>query len=161
SIDAASEDQKWLVHARNRLMASIPRELLQTKEGRALRDSLDKLKDPPRNEPLLKFESTTAPYSAEEFLRDRGAAVEDPVNARILEGVNKLQSAAAKVNDQSVTTADIAEWIQRLKDVKTITEASDGADPKVLSHAATEVSSLALRMVRNSGILDANQKEFV
>lgn len=160
STENDADKKRWLVHVRDRLLVSIPNELLQTKQGRELRGALDKAERPPRNEPLVKFESWTRPFTSEEFLKERGAAVEEPSNASILQAVRKLETVGRSA-DAKPSGAKVAEYVRMMKDLDELIATTPDAEAKVLSHAATELSSLAARLVRYPSAVDIDQRTFL
>lgn len=90
------QDVEFLEARRDRLIASIPLESLQTKVGKQIREELDRTNRVPKNEPLVRFESSVEPFSEEKWLHERGVDTTSPANQSLRRFFEPLDNFASE-----------------------------------------------------------------
>ena len=77
------DDRKFLEYRRNRLIASIPQGLFQTKEAKKIREDMAQTDQVPENTPLFSSESWSEPYTEENRLQGQGVDTTKPENQEL------------------------------------------------------------------------------
>jgi hypothetical protein len=154
-----TEGETALEHFRDRLIMSLPVESVQTTSGKALRERLAKSDRPPRNEPLVTFDTGWKDVTTEEFLRERGTAVDQPSNAALLAAARTLEPIKL-ILEKDPSAEDIAKAVDLMQSAKDILSQHPEADPKVKSNLLTQLSSAAVQLVRRFQKLSGEQAEF-
>ncbi len=89
------EDRKFLEYRRKRLIASIPKDLLQTNDTKKIREEMERIDQVPENKPLVSFTSWSGPYTEEKRLQEQGVDTTTPENQelqRFFEPLDKFKS---------------------------------------------------------------------
>jgi hypothetical protein len=156
----ASDRDTALEHFRNRLLMCLPVGLIQTESGKALRERLAESERPPRNEPLLTFDTKWRSVTTEEFLRERGTAVDQPSNATLLAAARTLEPIKSTAEKQS-SGEDIARSINLMRTASDLLKQHPDADRKVQTNLLTQLSSAAVHLVRGFHKLNRDETLFV
>ncbi len=94
--EATNEDEsKDFERRRNRLIARISKDLIQTQEAKEIWKEMEQKDQVPRNDPLFSFKSSRVPYSEEMLLQDQGVDTTKPENQelqRLFGALNKFNS---------------------------------------------------------------------
>ena len=88
-------DREILEEQRNRLIASIPQDLLQTKDTKKIREDMEQTNQVPENKPLVNFTSWSEPYTDEKRLQKQGVDTTTLANQelqRFFGSLNKFKS---------------------------------------------------------------------
>lgn len=157
--DTSNDTNKheYLVNIRNRLLARIPKEHLQTKEGIAIRYSMEKSKTIPDNEPLIRWESETRIYSEEESLKDMGVDISSPVNKILIQTFNSLEQFSSKWQNKKPDDESVQKILPELKEVYALLGKNSVADIKIQTNAWTHLASCVSII---SGCIDPSDKAF-
>jgi hypothetical protein len=155
-----TEGETVLEHFRNRLLMSLPVDLVQTTSGKVLRERLANSESPPRNEPLVTFDTEWKDVTTEEFLRERGTAVDQPSNAALLAAARTLERIKSLV-EKDPSPEDIAKAVDLMQAAGDLLNQHPEADPKVKNNLLTQLSSAAVQLVRRFQKLSGEQAEFV
>jgi len=156
----ASEDDTAIEHFRNRLLMCLPIDSIQTEPGKALRGTLAKSEHPPRNEPLASSDTKWRDVTTEEFLRERGTAVDEPSNAALLAAARTLEPIKSLV-EKGPSQEDVAKSVDLMQSARDVLNQHAQADPKVKSNLLTQLTSAAVQLVRRFQTLSGEQAEFV
>ena len=138
---------------RDRLLGSLPSHLIVTPQAADLRSDLDARGGPPPNLPLFGIgEAEFHEYTAEEYLKERGVPVDDPVNRRLIELVEPIKKfCGLHLNDapSPEQTAEIYPLLLETRDAIRTAE-SDGAYPDqkeyALGYFVQACARIALRL---------------
>jgi hypothetical protein len=155
-----AERETALEHFRNRLFMSLPVDSVHTESGKALRERLANSERPPRNEPLVTFDTEWRNVTTEEFLRERGAAVDQPSNAALLAAARTLEPIKSIV-EKEPSREDIARSVNLLQSASDVLNQHPEADPSVKSNLRTQLSSAAVQLVRRFQMLNGEEAEFL
>ncbi len=156
----ASDRDTALEHFRDRLLMCLPVGSIQTESGKALRERLAESERPPRNEPLVTFDTEWRSVSTEEFLREQGTAVDRPSNAALLAAARTLEpikSAAEKPPSRE----DIARSIDLMRSASDLLRQHRDADLKVRTNLLTQLSSAAVHLVKRFRELSGDESAFL
>jgi len=156
----ASERVRALEHFRDRLLMCLPVTRLQTTAGKALREQLARSERPPSNEPLVNFSSEWKDVTTEEFLRERGTAVDEPSNAALLAAARTLEPIKS-TNEKQPSREDISRSVELMRSASNLLSQHADADPRVRTNLVTQLSSAAVQLVRRPRELHADEIEFV
>jgi hypothetical protein len=162
-LTAASTDTEGeiaLEHFRNRLLMSLPVDSVQTESGKTLRERLANSERPPRNVPLVTFDTEWKDVTTEEFLRERGTAVDQPSNAALLAAARTLEPIKSIV-EKEPSPEDIAKAVNLMQSARDVLSQYPEADPKVKSNLLTQLSSAAVQLVRRFQKLNGEEAKFV
>ncbi len=155
-----TESESALEHIRNRLLMSLPVASFQTEPGKALREQLANSERPPRNEPLISFTTEWNDVTTEEFLRERGTAVDQPSETCASRGRRTLEPIKTTIEKEPSPERFVdAVNLMRLADDQL--NQHPEADPKVKTNLLTQLSSAAVQLVRNFQKLSEEQAAFV
>lgn len=95
--EATNKDKfKVFERQRDRFIARIPRDFLQTQEAKEIRKKMEQKDQVPQNDPLFSFESSVESYSEERFLQDQGVDTTKPENQEL----QRLFGALDKFNSE-------------------------------------------------------------
>ena len=156
----ASDRERALEHFRDRLLMCLPVSRLQTTVGKTLREQLARSERPPSNEPLVSFSSEWKDVTTEEFLRERGTAVDEPSNAALLAAARTLEPIKSATEKQP-SREDISRSVELMRSASNLLSQRADADPKVRTSLVTQLSSAAVQLVRRPRELTADEIEFV
>ncbi len=157
---AASDRDKALEHFRNRLLMCLPVGSIQTESGKTLREKLAKSERPPRNEPLVTFDTEWRSVTTEEFLRERGTAVDHPPNAALLAAARTLEPIKSAAEKQP-SREDIARSIGLMRSASDLLSQHRDADLKVRTNLLTQLSSAAVHLIKRFRELNEGETEFL
>jgi len=138
---SGSKKIESLEHLRDRLLARIPLDLLQTDEAKKIRrDMMDADKVPP-NEPLAKFTSWSGPYTTEKWLKDQGADLEKPENQALQRFFAPLDAFTSEWQNKIPNETSINSIFPLLKETYGCLKGTVNADKPVLNFTWTKLAS--------------------
>ena len=76
---------------RNSLLARIPKESLSTKEGKSIREEMERENSVPENRPPITFYKLREPYTEENWLKDKGVDTTTPENQKLQQYSESLE----------------------------------------------------------------------
>lgn len=118
SVGEVTSEESWVTpeYNRNRLLGCLDRDALVTEEAKAVLAQLEAEKSVPPNEPIFKTGSVRmSAYTDEDYLKDRGVAVEEEQNRRISTLAAPAKVFASKHSNSIPTNAEVEEIIELLK----------------------------------------------
>jgi hypothetical protein len=139
--DKNNDECRSLERKRNRLLSRIPKDLLQTEEGIAIRSSMEKSHKIPDNEPLVKWEGGVREYSEKEFLTDHGVDFSQDPNKELFQLFDPLKEFSSKWLNERPNNESIQEILPILKEFYAILEKQTSADLKIKDRAWTYLAS--------------------
>ena len=83
-------DREILERRRNRLLAQIPLNLLQTDDAKKIREEIERIDQVPENKPLFNVTSWSEPYTEEKWLQDQGVDTTTQENQELQRFLNLL-----------------------------------------------------------------------
>jgi hypothetical protein len=155
-----TEGDTALEHFRNRLLMCLPLDCIRTEPGKALRERLAQSERPPRNEPLVSFDTEWRSVTTEEFLRERGTAVDQPSNAALLAAARALEPIKSAA-EKEPSREEIARSVDLMRSACDLLSQHHDADPKVQSNLFTQLSSAAVQLVRRFQKLKSEETDFL
>jgi hypothetical protein len=138
----------------------LPVTSIQTAPGKALREQLARSERPPSNEPSVSFSSEWKDVTTEDFLRERGTAVDEPSNAVLLTAARTLEPIKSAAEKQP-SREDIGRAIELMRGASNLLSQHGDADPKVRTSLLTQLSSAAVQLVRRLRELHEHEVEFL
>ncbi len=149
---ADSQDSDRLLYVRNRLIARIPVDLLQTDAAKTLISEMQQNQSVPANDALFSTSISFGPppgISTEEmWLNRRGANPKKPENQALLNITAPLEAFASRWQNETPTNDDVPSILDQCeKAYKRVTE-SAGADEAVLETALTRIAECATAISR-------------
>ena len=143
NVDTSNNNDKHehLVSKRDRLLTRIPKDLLQTKEGIAIRTLMEKSKTIPDNEPLIKWEGGTSLYTEEECLKDQGVDLSIPANKELFQFFNSLELFSSQWRNKKADDEVVKKILPELKKVYALLEENSVADIKINNKAWTHLAT--------------------
>jgi hypothetical protein len=156
--ETGDEDAVYLERRRNRLIARIPAELLQTEQARELRRSMEEAKNVPANEPLFSISVGSSAFTEDVWLRERGVNPERAENQRLLSLPAPLEAFTSKWQNAVPGEDDVRAIHRQAQEAYAAVRESSGADDAVVESALTKVAACANTMSR--GITNPASPEF-
>jgi hypothetical protein len=136
-----TDKYEYLVSKRDRLLVKIPKDLLQTKEGIAIRISMEMSETIPDNEPIIKWDSGTRIYSEEDSLKDSGVDISIPANKELFQSFNSLEQFSSTWQNKQPDVEAVQKILPELKKVYTLLEDNSVADIKIKNNAWTHLAA--------------------
>ena len=156
-----AEDDRLLINRRNRLLASIPRDLVSTDEAKLIWEEMESTDNVPPNEPLFRTGSCPGgPYTEEMWLKDQGVNVETPVNQHLLSLSKPLRDFQAKWLNEVPTVQVVNESIAHARQAYEIVQHSAEADESVVESLLTKLAEYAEIVSRAADVLEDDQFQF-
>lgn len=144
------EHREHLEHYRNRLLASIPADLLSTEVGRQVRQMVEQDAEARENRPPVTFEFHTEPYSEERHLRRRGADTTSSENRALLDLLSPLDAFVSKWANEEPDEEATREIMPLTEEVYRRVRQTEGADRAVVESAWSKLSASAAIMSRTA-----------
>ena len=155
------EDLEYLNRRRDRLIARLPAELLQTEAAKTLITEMERTKSLPANDPLVSFSMGWGPLpgaSTEEMWWQRqGLNPERPENQKLLSITAPLGAFVSKWQNSVPSEYDVKAILGQAEEAYIAVQKSE-ADDAVIESALTRVAECASSMSR--GITDPNSTEY-
>ncbi len=139
--DLNEKQAEYLKDKRNRLLFRIPKHLLQTEEGIAIRISIEDSKKIPSNEPLVKWEGGTREYTKAESLCDRGVDLSQEQNKKLFQSFIHLELFSSKWLNDKPDIESIQKILPVLKEFYSLLESQSSPDIKIKNIAWTHLAS--------------------
>jgi hypothetical protein len=155
---ASDDDADFLERRRNRLIARIPVELLQTEEARELRRGMEEAKTVPSNEPLFSISMGASAFTEDMWFKERGVDPERPENRTLKSLTAPLEAFTSKFQNAVPSEDDVRAIYRQAQEAYLAVREASGADEVVVESALTIVASCASSMSR--GITDPGSPEF-
>jgi hypothetical protein len=141
-------NQEWRRQWRQRLLGLIPVELLTTQEARDVRDAMLQAGEQPRNEPLVRFNFGYRNYGEVEWLRDRGADPDQPLNQQLREVSAPLETFGNRWQNEVPPIDAVTAVLSSLEESRRLLQ-NGGADAAVVAMVRTRVATAAMLAVRS------------
>lgn len=138
---SGSRKRESLEHLRDRLLARIPLDLLQTDEAKKIRHDMMAANKVPPNEPLAKFTSWSGPYTTEKWLKDQGADLEKPENQALQKFFASLDAFTSEWQNKIPNETSINSILPLLKETYGCLKGTVNADKPVLNSTWTKLAS--------------------
>jgi hypothetical protein len=156
--NSSDAERDYLEHRRNRLLARIPSELLQTVQAKRLRQEMEEAHKVPSNEPLFSISFGSSVYTEDMWLRDREVNPERPENQALLAVTVPLDTFASKWQNGVPSVSDVRDILRQAQEAYQAVCASSAADEIVVETAMSKIAACANAMSR--GITDSRTAEF-
>lgn len=156
--ETGDEDAIFLERRRNRLIARLPAELLQTEQARELRRGMEETKNVPANDPLFSISVGSRPFTEDVWLRDRGVNTESAENQTLLSLTAPLEAFTSKWQNAIPSEDDVRAIHRQVQEAYTAVCESSGADDAVIETALWKVAACVNSMSR--GITNPESPEF-
>lgn len=144
------EDSEYLEHYRNRLLASIPADLLSTERGQQLRQVVELDPEVRENRPPVTFDIQTEPYSEERHLRRRGADTVRPENRALLDLLSPLDAFTSRWANEEPGEEAVREILPLTEEVYRRVREPGGADRAVVESAWSKLAASVAIMSRTA-----------
>ena len=158
---ASADEQEYLTHCRDRLLARIPSELLATAEGKRIREEMERADSLPENRPPVTWSGfTSREYTEEMWLQEHGVDVARPEHQSLLAFSKELDSFSSKWLNEKPPTDAIAVAMPIAVDAHNALLNGREADETVLESLRTKLGTFAHTVSRAATVLDADQFSF-
>lgn len=148
--------KEYLDHARNRLLARIPVELLLTTGAKEIRDQLEKSRLFATNEPLVSFMAGSREVTEDILLTREGVDVSRQENVELRTHFDLLEEFATEWFNTKPTPAAVELVKSSVASLyRVLKEGLTAADSAVINAGWTKVASAAQTIARSSGELDS------
>lgn len=154
------EEHKYLERNRDRLLARIPKDLLQTEEGIAIRNLMEERKEIPNNEPLIKWGGGFKKFDEEEYLTENGVDLSQGESKALFQSFVTLEEFSTKWLNEKPDAAAIQEILPLLKDVYLRLERQNEIDPRLKNSAWTHLASCVSTISKGINPSDVDISEF-
>lgn len=159
--EADAKDREHLERRRDRLIARIPAELLKTGEARKIRETMEKAKKLPTNEPLVSFSSwSSEPYSGEKWLEEQGADLSRPENIELQKFFEPLEKFISEWQNEIPTTDACKLILPVAKEAYGSLNRNTGADKVILNLAWLKLASCAVTISREASDTETDEFQF-
>lgn len=138
---SGSKKRESLEHLRDRLLARIPLDLLQTDEAKKIRRDMMAADKVPPNEPLAKFTSWSGTYTTEKWLKDQGADLEKPENQALQKFFAPLDAFTSEWQNKIPNESSINSILPLLRETYECLKRTVNADKPVLNSTWTKLAS--------------------
>lgn len=137
-----------LERRRNRLLARIPRDRLQTDEARAVMAELEAADRVPGNEPLVKFSSESRPYDEKEWITEQGADWEKEENKRLRAFFAPLDAFVSEWRNKKPTSGAVEAIAPTVRDAFALLHRDHGAEKPIENILWTKTGECAVAMAK-------------
>ncbi len=154
------EDRKFLEYRRNRLIASIPKDLLQTNDTKKIREEMERIDQVPENKPLVSFTSWSGPYTEEKRLQEQGVDTTTPENQelqRFFEPLDKFKSDWLNDTPTEEATESI---LPLLQEAYAAIDGNSEVDKEVMDSLWFKLTACVAILSRVADKLETNQFTF-
>ena len=153
------EESEGLNYVRDRLIARIPIELLQTPEARARVEKMQQNRSVPANEPLVQTTLSFTPPPVEEFWRNqRGIDPKNPENDTLLKLTAPLEAFASRWQNETPGEDDVESILNQAEQAYEAVSDTSVADEATLETALTRIAGCAATISR--AVVDANSRAY-
>ncbi|HZH29204.1 MAG TPA: hypothetical protein VEY11_00300 [Pyrinomonadaceae bacterium] len=156
--DGSDEDAEYLVRRRNRLIARIPTELLQTEQAISLRQQMEEAQNIPTNEPLFTINMGWSSYTEDMWLKEQGVNPEHHENQALLSVTAPLDAFTSKWQNGVPSADEVRAVLPMAREAYLVVREPSGADEAVIQTALTKIAACANSMSR--GVVDPGSAEF-
>lgn len=154
------DDRKFLEYRRNRLIASIPQGLLQTKEAEKIREDMAQTDQVPENTPLFSSESRSEPYTEENRLQDQGVDTDAPENQELQSFFGPLGKFTSGWPNGTPIEEAVEEILPQLQEAYAAIHRNPEANKAVIDSLWCELIACVSILSRVAVNLDTNQFAF-
>lgn len=130
-----------LEHLRDRLLARIPVDLLQTEAAKRIREEMTKADKIPANEPVATFTSWSGPYTTEKWLKEQGADLDAPENQALQKFFDPLDKFTSEWQNKTPDENSINSILPLLRETYDDLKRYVHADKPVLNATWTKLAS--------------------
>lgn len=162
STETTDETQSSLLEKqRNRLLAQIPADLLQTNEARRIRSNMEREDNMPENRPLVSFEPPTwSAYTEEEDLQRQGVDTSKPENQKLRRFSGPLSKFSSDWQNGVPTPEATKLILPRLQEAYTAIENDTGANQKMIDSLWHKLSACVAILGRVANSLGSDSFAF-
>jgi hypothetical protein len=132
---------KYLTRRRDRLLARIPKDLLQIDESKRIVLQMEKEQKIPENKPLAIFTSWSGPYTYKERFKEKGIDIEDPNIKIIVDYYDPLGKFESEWQNKKPTIEAVHEILPQLQKLFSILQETTIDKEIVLEKAWTELTA--------------------
>lgn len=157
-IKDIERDKTFYTSLRNKLLMRIPQHLLVTKHGRAIALELLTKKEALSNEPLVRFESWSKPFSEREWLEEQGVDLNKSENKKLHKHIEPLKQFSSEWSNKNPTIESITNIFPIFKQAFEVLHSDHGADEPVENALWTKIGECAETMAKT--LDDADTEEF-
>ena len=125
------DDSKALVTQRNRLLAAIPLNLLQTDNAKKISEKMARENRVPKNRPPVSFTTWSEPVTEEKWLQTQGVDTTAPENLKLQPLSGPLNKFSSDWLNDVPTQAAIRLVLPQLQEVYTHLKSDTGADQEI------------------------------
>ena len=158
--EASEEARRGQAEAqRDRLIARIPADLLQSEQAKALRAAMEVSGNVIRNEPYFSIRTEWGgAYTDDDFLRDQGVALESEANQVVRASFAPLDTFVTQWTNQKPTGEAIRGVAPLVRDTYNLLHSGLGEDAAVANMGRTKVAACVHTMCR--GVDDLDEEEY-
>lgn len=162
AVDASEENRDQLERLRNRLIARMSAELLQTGAAKSLVQQMEQTNSVPTNDPLFSMNISFGPppgFSSEEmWMQRQGLNPKRPENQVLLNLTAPLDAFAGRWENDVPGADEVRSILNQAEEAYKTLQASTGADEAVVESTLTRIAGCASSMSR--GVLDPNSRAY-
>jgi len=152
------KQKESLEHIRDRLLARLPLESLQTETAKKIREEMISSDKIPDNKPLAIFTSWSEPFTTEKWLKEKGADLEKPENQELQKFFDPLDKFTSEWLNKVPDGSSINSILPILKNTYASLKRNVAADKPVLDETWTKLASCAERI--SKGCSDPESEAF-
>ena len=154
------EDLKFLEHRRNRLIASIPQDLLQTEDTKKIREDMEQTNQVPENKPLVNFRSWSGPYTEEKSLQERGVDTTTQENQELQRFFLSLDKFKSDWLNDTPTEEATESILPLLQEAYAVIDGNTKADKEVIDSLWFKLTACVAILGRVADKLETDQFAF-
>ncbi len=157
-IEGKEKEKDFYESHRNRLLNRIPYDLLVTDRGRAIALELQRKKETPSHEPLVKFESWSKPFSEKEWLEEKGVDLNRDENKKLYKYFEPLKQFSAEWVNKKPAIESIRAIFPIFKEAFEVLHKDQGAAKPLEDELWTKIGECSEAMART--LEDVGSEEF-
>lgn len=143
------EHREYMKHARDRLLARIPTELLSTAKAKEIRSQMESTSTYVNNEPLVSFTSSSKPFSEDSWLQRQGVDTTRPENQGLTRYFEPIEEFITQWHNKKPTLDAIRLVQDPARNLhSTLNQPTLRADAEVIGSAWTKLAAVAYTMSR-------------
>jgi hypothetical protein len=150
--DAQSEeDPGRLTKLADRLATAIPRDLTRSPVLLERRDSLEASDAIPHNDPPFHIEVTSAQFTNEDWLSERGVDVGAPGNRALLDASSSLENSIGQWRNKRAPAAELVPIYGEMENARDLLRTTPNASTDVVETLETRIASAAVVIAEAEG----------
>lgn len=158
----SEETRDQFERLRNRLIARMPVELLQTEAAKSLVQEMEQTNSVPTNDPLFSMNISFGPppgFSSEEmWMKRQGLNPKRPENQVLLNLTSPLEAFAGRWQNGVPSEDEVRSILNQAEEAYKTLQGSTGADEAVIESTLTKIAECASSMSRGAG--DPNSRAY-